>query len=61
MCALYLRVGEYVVRILKGATPKDLPVALPSAVRLTLNLRTAKAIGLTFPPPLIASADEVIE
>ena len=45
MRALHLRLGEYVGRILKGATPKDLPVDLSSAVRLTLNLRTAKAVG----------------
>jgi putative ABC transport system substrate-binding protein len=55
------RAAEYVHRIIDGARPADLPVERPSRFLLSVNLATAKAIGVTVPPLLLAGADEIIE
>jgi putative tryptophan/tyrosine transport system substrate-binding protein len=58
---LYRQSADYVDRLLRGATPADLPIQQPTRFRMIINLKASRGLGLTLPPTFVAEADEVIE
>lgn len=55
------RSADYIARILRGTTPAEIPIEEPTVFNLVVNMNTAKALGLTFPPTILAAATEIIE